>query len=93
MILALLNWRGSEIILVVAIILLLLGARRLPDFAEGLRHGLRQFRKANRQLGDDMADQLRPKRSTRGQGHSFLMALTLILGAASIILVVYEFSK
>jgi sec-independent protein translocase protein TatA len=40
------NWGGGEIILILAIVLILLGAKRLPDLAKGIGRGLFQFRKA-----------------------------------------------
>ena len=62
---------SGEVILILTFILILLGARRLPDIVE----------------------QWQNKRSDVGPSHPVLLALTFILGAASLILVLYEFSK
>jgi Sec-independent protein translocase protein TatA len=93
MIVGLLNLSGSEIILVLTLFLILLGARRLPDFVEGLRQGLNQFKKATRQLGEDIADQLPAKHSTAWQAHPVLTLMTVILGVVCVILVLREFYK
>jgi sec-independent protein translocase protein TatA len=47
---ALLNLSREEIILILALVLILFGARRLPDIARGLREGFFQFRKATRDI-------------------------------------------
>ena len=43
--LALFSLGGGEVILVLALILILLGAKKLPDIARGLSEGLSEFRK------------------------------------------------
>lgn len=90
---ALLNLGGSQIILILTLILIFLGARKLPEIAEGWRQGMKEFRKATREVNDEIAEQLHRERSNVRPGHPVLMALTVILGAACLILVVYEFSK
>ena len=37
---------GPELIIIVFVILLLFGAKKLPDLAQGLGKGIREFRKA-----------------------------------------------
>lgn len=39
---------GWEIVLILAVVLLLFGARKLPDLARGLGQGIREFKKASR---------------------------------------------
>lgn len=41
-----LSGSGAEIVLILALILILLGSRKLPALAKGLSHGLFEFRKA-----------------------------------------------
>jgi sec-independent protein translocase protein TatA len=38
-----------EIILIVALVLLLFGARKLPELARGLGQGIKEFRKATKE--------------------------------------------
>jgi sec-independent protein translocase protein TatA len=47
MILGMLN--GWEIVLIVAVVLLLFGARKLPDLARGMGQGIKEFRKATKE--------------------------------------------
>ena len=39
---------GWEIVLILAVVLLLFGARKLPELAKGLGQGIREFKKASR---------------------------------------------
>jgi len=41
---------GWELILIFAVILLLFGARKLPELARGLGQAVKEFRKASREL-------------------------------------------
>jgi sec-independent protein translocase protein TatA len=45
------GWGGGEIVLILALILILFGAKKLPELVKGLRQGLLEFRKAT----DDVA--------------------------------------
>ena len=45
--LAMLGLSGGELILVLAVILILFGARRIPEFAKGLGQGIKEFKKAS----------------------------------------------
>ena len=40
------NLGGGEIILILAIVLILFGAKRLPELAKGLGQGIKEFKKA-----------------------------------------------
>ncbi len=48
---------GWEIFLIVAVILLLFGARKLPQFAKGLGQGIKEFKGAVRE--DEPTDKLK----------------------------------
>jgi phosphatidylglycerophosphatase A len=50
---------GWEIVLVLAVVLILVGARMLPEMSRGLGQGIREFWKATR----DATDELNPKES------------------------------
>ena len=39
----------TEIVLIVALALLLFGARKIPELARGLEQGIREFRKSSRE--------------------------------------------
>jgi sec-independent protein translocase protein TatA len=49
---------GWEIILILAILLILLGAKRLPDIARGLGDGLKHFRKTTDELSRGAGESL-----------------------------------
>jgi len=53
---ALLNLGGGEIILILALILILLGAKSLPEITEGFRVGMKEFRKAAREVTKELAE-------------------------------------
>jgi sec-independent protein translocase protein TatA len=45
---------APEIILILFVILIFFGARKIPELAQGLGKGLREFRKAAREIQDDI---------------------------------------
>ena len=47
------NFKGWEIIVVLALLLLLFGAKRLPDAARGLGRSLRVFKAETKGLRDE----------------------------------------
>ncbi len=48
------NLGTPEIILIVLVILLFFGAKKIPEIAQGLGKGIREFRKAARDVQDDI---------------------------------------
>jgi len=54
-ILAVWGLSGGEIILLVVVILVLFGARKIPEFAKGLGQGIKEFRKASKEPPDTQA--------------------------------------
>ena len=52
--LGLFNVGGGEIILILAIVLILFGARKLPELAKGLGQGIREFKKATDNASEGM---------------------------------------
>ena len=47
------NIGGSELFLILLVILIFFGAKKLPDLARGLGQGIREFRKAARDVQDE----------------------------------------
>jgi len=43
-----------KIILIIVVLLLLFGAKRLPEIGRSMGHSLREFKSATRGLGDDV---------------------------------------
>ena len=54
--LALFNLGGGEIILILAIVLILFGAKRLPELAKGLGQGIKEFKKATHNASEGMRE-------------------------------------
>jgi len=44
----------GEILVILFIVLLLFGAKRLPELAKGLGHGLREFKRATSDIQDEI---------------------------------------
>jgi sec-independent protein translocase protein TatA len=45
---------GWEIVLILAVVLILFGAKKLPELARGLGQGIREFKKASREVTDEI---------------------------------------
>ena len=45
---------GWEVILIIAVVLILFGAKKLPDLAKGLGTGIKEFKKATREVTDEI---------------------------------------
>ena len=48
------NLGTGEIILILLIILIFFGAKKIPELAQGLGKGLREFRKAAKEVQDEV---------------------------------------
>ena len=48
------NLGTGEIILILLIVLIFFGAKKIPELAQGLGKGLREFRKATRDIQDEV---------------------------------------
>jgi sec-independent protein translocase protein TatA len=48
------NLGAPEILLILFVILIFFGAKKIPELAKGLGTGLREFRKAARDIQDDI---------------------------------------
>ncbi len=45
---------GWEIVLILAVVLILFGSKKLPELAKGLGQGIKEFKKATREVSDEM---------------------------------------
>ena len=60
---ALFNLGGGEIILILALILVLFGAKKLPELAKGLGQGIKEFKKATHEVTDEVQRSLEDNNS------------------------------
>ncbi len=58
----------TELVIIMFIILLIFGAKKLPELAQGLGKGIREFKKASNEIQDelnfDSTDQIKPTTDT-----------------------------
>ena len=45
---------GGELILVLGAVLILFGAKKIPEFAKGIGQGMKEFKKASREVSDEI---------------------------------------
>ena len=45
---------GWEVFLIIAVLVLLFGAKKIPELAKGLGNGIREFKSATRQIQEDI---------------------------------------
>jgi len=45
---------GWEIVLILAVVLLLFGSKKLPELAKGLGQGIKEFKKATKEVTDEV---------------------------------------
>ncbi|MEE9225148.1 MAG: twin-arginine translocase TatA/TatE family subunit [Bacteroidota bacterium] len=53
------NLGVSEIVLILLVVLIFFGAKKIPELAQGLGKGLREFRKATREVQEDIESEAR----------------------------------
>jgi sec-independent protein translocase protein TatA len=51
---AVLGLSGGELILVLGAVLILFGAKKIPEFAKGLGQGMKEFKKASREVTEEL---------------------------------------
>jgi sec-independent protein translocase protein TatA len=51
---ALFDLGGMQIVVILVLILVFFGARRIPELARGLGQGIREFKKATREVTDEI---------------------------------------
>lgn len=52
---------GMELIIIALVVLLLFGGKKIPELAKGLGSGIKNFKKAVKDDGDDIADDAKEK--------------------------------
>ncbi|MCJ8165630.1 twin-arginine translocase TatA/TatE family subunit [Pontibacter sp. E15-1] len=50
---------GTEILLILFVILLLFGAKRIPELAKGLGRGIREFKDATKEIKSDIENSVK----------------------------------
>ena len=58
---------GSEWIIILLVVLLLFGAKRLPELAKGLGKSIREFKKATSEVEDNIREAMRESRGIRAK--------------------------
>ena len=53
------NIGGSELFLILLVILVFFGAKKLPELAKGLGQGIREFRKAAKDIQDEVEKEVK----------------------------------
>jgi len=53
---------GGELIIILVIVLVLFGAKRIPEIAQGLGKGIREFKKSMREVQTEIEDESSPGR-------------------------------
>jgi sec-independent protein translocase protein TatA len=49
---------GPELMVVLVVILVLFGAKKIPEFAKGLGQGIKEFKKASREVTDEIQNSM-----------------------------------
>lgn len=55
---------GSELIVIILVLLLLFGAKRLPELAKGLGKSIREFKKATSEVEENIRDAMKEEEKT-----------------------------
>jgi len=50
---------ATEIILIVLVVLIFFGAKKIPELAQGLGKGIREFKKATRDIEEDVNEEIK----------------------------------
>ena len=58
---------AQELILIFLVVLLLFGARKIPEIAQGLGKGMKEFRKAMKETQDELTKPETPEKKTEDQ--------------------------
>jgi sec-independent protein translocase protein TatA len=53
------NIGATEIILVVLFVVIFFGAKKIPELAQGLGKGIREFKKAAREIDDEVQSEVK----------------------------------
>ena len=58
---------GGEIILILAVVLVLFGAKKIPELAKGLGTGIKEFKKATREVTDEIQNAAEDKPASQNK--------------------------
>lgn len=62
---------GWEMVLILAVVLVLFGAKKLPELAKGLGTGIKEFKKATRDVQDELTTAMDDSSSRRSVNPSY----------------------
>lgn len=60
----------QELIIILVIVLLLFGAKRIPEVARSLGHGIREFKKATKEITSEVNSSLDVRDEDERRGHA-----------------------
>ncbi len=52
---------GQELLLILIVVLLLFGAKKIPELARGMGQGIKEFKKATREVTDEISNAMDDK--------------------------------
>jgi sec-independent protein translocase protein TatA len=52
--LAIFGLGGGEVVLILGAVLILFGAKKIPEFAKGMGQGIKEFKKATREVSEEI---------------------------------------
>lgn len=55
------NMGGYEILLIILVILIFFGAKKIPELARGLGRGIREFKDATKEITDELDNSVNDK--------------------------------
>ena len=58
---------GMEVVLILAVVLILFGAKKIPELAKGLGSGIKEFKKATKEVTDEIQNADTPSTMTPSQ--------------------------
>jgi sec-independent protein translocase protein TatA len=53
---------GWELVIIVLVIILLFGAKKIPELAKGLGKGIREFKDASKEIKDEIEDGIKEEK-------------------------------
>jgi sec-independent protein translocase protein TatA len=53
---------GWELVAIIFVVLLLFGAKRIPELARGMGKGLREFKEATKEVKDELEESVKDKK-------------------------------
>ena len=55
------NLGGPEVALILVVVLIFFGAKKIPELARGLGRGIREFKDATKEISDELEDSINIK--------------------------------